>query len=201
MRRLACGGLAFVALVSSAGCGIGRGAGSGDDGTEVERIEQIPVELSVKLRGDINATLSKRVLKSTFVVRRTKDETLANDQVMGVETVDPVAVDGMLIKTGIAVVPFKGDGKYTMKAGSPSDALKEEEESKRTGKPRQRSSVKVEWWRGTDIKGPTELFWRREKECKATVRDEGTRGHVVCPVVTDEARTKKFSFEFSWDVP
>lgn len=168
---------------------------------EVTRVETIPVELTVKLRGDINLTMTKRILKSTFIVRQTKDKEQANNQVMGVENIDPVEVDGMLIKAGVSVVPFQGDGKYKFNPGSPSDAVKEEEEAQKTGKPRKRSSMKVEWWSTKDITGPTELFWRRVEECNATVEQDATRGRVVCPVVTNENRSKKFSFELSWDVP
>lgn len=190
---------AFIVALALLASGCREGNAGAD--VDVERIEQIPVQLTVKLRGDVNVTLDKQVVKSTFVVRRLKDKEQFQNQVMGVEAFEPVAVANMLIKPGFSVVPFTGDGKYTFKPGSPHDAVKEEEEAKRTGKPRQRSSVKVEWWPTSDINGPTELFLRRLEPCKATVQDDATRGRVFCPVVTDEQRTKKFSFEFVWDVP
>lgn len=196
--------LLFCVVISAAvGAGCDRGGGSGADASpaDVNRIEQIPLQVTVKLRGDVDLTLDKKVVKATFVVRRFKDKKQFDNQVMGAEVLEPVAVGSMLVKAGFSLHPFTGDGKYTLRPGSPYDAQKEEAEAQRTGESRRKSSVKVEWWPGGNIKGPTELFMRRLEPCKATVEDDATRGRVFCPVVTDEARTKKFSLEFIWDVP
>lgn len=189
--------LAGVSLATTA-CG---GGDAGAAGKEITRLEEIPVELTVKMRGDINLTIDKQVITSTFVVRRVKDNEQADQQIVGVETLEPVAVDNMLVIVGGSIVPYKGDGKYTIEPGSIFDAAKEAEAAAKAGKKRQRSSVKVEWWPGSDIAGETVLFLRREKACKATISEEGTRGRIVCPVVTDEARSKRFSLDLAWDVP
>ncbi len=197
MLRLRASAWLLLAVVIGSACG--ESARSTDVSDET-RVEPLPVNITLRLRGDLNLTMENRVVQSTYALVRRSAKDQRNEQIIGVEFVEPTEVGGNLLKAGFAISPFEGDKKYTVKAGSPSDAPKEEEEAQRTGTPRSRSSMKVEWWPTTDVKGDTQLFWRRLEPCKATAEDNARRGRFYCPAVSDEGRTKQFSFEFIWSI-
>lgn len=159
------------------------------------RTDEIPVKLTIKLRGDRDVTVENHVAKSRFIlIRRTKAEEKELN-IMGVEPVEPIKVGGIALVAGVAVHPFLGDGTYTIPPGSPHDPPPQGDAALRASK----SSVRVEWWPDGDTTGQnTEEFLRREKECKVKVEDDGTKGRVSCPSILGE--NVRFSLEMSWDV-
>lgn len=178
-------------LVPAAGCGVG-----GTEAEEINRIEEVPVELSMKFRGDLDLTLTERIT-SRFIVRRTNDKERQKFQVLGVEPAEPVRAGNARFLAGVAVVPYQGDGEYTIPVGSPFDAAAAQEGQSSSVQ----SSIKVEWWPTGDLESEPERYMRRAKPCTVEVRENGTEGVLRCPDVTNEARDKHFSFELRWKAP
>jgi hypothetical protein len=178
------------------GCGVIGGESSTP---EVNRVEQVPVELSLKLRGDVDLTVEETVT-AKFVVRRTSVKEQKQFQIMGVESVDPVRAGPGLLLAGFALQPFQGDGEYTIEPGSALDAAKAAQASGGQA-PREQSSVRVIWWPTGNLDEEPEEYQRRAKACTAEVDGEGTEGVLRCPDVTTEARDKHFSLELRWRAP
>jgi hypothetical protein len=193
LRRLALAGLVVVPLVAG-GCGVIGGSGA----VEIERMEQVPVELSVKLRGDVNLTFDRKVL-SSFAVRRTNERDVRRFQVVGVGPVEPVRVGTAAVLPGVAVVPYQGDGEYTIEPGSLLDQAKAQQDGAQ--RPTVQSSIKIDYWPTGDVQSEPESYMRRVKACTVKVKKQGTEGVATCPDVTTEARDKHFSFEFRWRAP
>jgi hypothetical protein len=173
-------------------------ASCGGDEAEINRVEKVPVELTVTMKGDINVTFSETV-SSNFIVRRLKTkEKEAGSDVLGTEPAEPVKYGEAAFLAGVAVVPFEGDGTYTIPVGSTVDMI-----SSASGgaAPELGSSIKVDWWPTGDATGDPETFMRRDKPCEVVVKGKGTRGTLTCPDVTNEARSKRFSLVLSWVAP
>lgn len=193
LRRLRFSLVAVLVSVALVGASCARGKAEADI---QERNEDIPMVVSVALKGDLAVKVTKRKVLTKMIVV-TGDDVSVAQRVLGVEVVDPIAEGPVKVKPGVAIVAYRGDGRYTIPVGSPYDAVKAEEEAKRTGKPRNRSSVKVEWW---PADREPEFYLRREKPCTVKVDDGGMKGSVRCPQMTQEGSgDRRFSLEFSWE--
>lgn len=194
LRRLAI--LALATALLAASCG-----GEGEAAIEpINRSEEVPVEIAVEITGDLSITL-RETIPSNFIVHRTANtsEDSRNTQIVGTEPLEPIKYGSAAILPGIGLIPYDGDGTYTITEGSPFDAIKEVEATQKG--PLEKSSIKIDWWPNGDITTEPETFMRRAKPCKVVVDNKGTRGTVTCPDVTNEARTKHFSFKMSWVAP
>jgi hypothetical protein len=194
MLRLA-GALFLAPLLVAQACG-----GSDAAVAEIERTESVPVDLSVTMKGDLDVTFRETVT-SHFIVRRTnnKDEQAQNSQVVGTEPTAPIKYGNAAFLAGVGIMPYRGDGTYTIPVGSPLDAV---QESQRTGQQAKlTSSIKVEWWPTGDVMTGAESFMRRAKPCKVVVKNLGTQGTVTCPDVTNETQDKHFSLTIRWVAP
>ena len=192
--------LLLVLALGASGCGASDSSDTTDVGS-VTRSEQIPITLSIELKGSRVAKVENHVAKSQFILIRSADSTFKDQQILGVEPIDPIAVGNIAVRPGVAINPYEGDGKYTIKAGSPLDAVKEQQEAEKQGKAvASKSSIQVEWW-PTGSSGSTEQYLRRAKDCTAEVdTDDGTKGRVYCPEVTADGTDIVFSLEMIWDV-
>lgn len=185
---------ALLSLVVMAACASGGGGGDAN----VSRSDELDIEWTVRLRGGLDLTVEKQVVKSKFVIVRTTDKKREYDQALGMEPLEPIRVGGASFKPGFVINPFKGNGSYEIQAGSPFDAPKQEAEN--PGQRRSRSSVSVEWYPTGDPTGESFVYLRRAEPCTAKVEDGGNRGRLFCPVHTGEQQDKKFSLEFAWRV-
>lgn len=187
--------LLVVVLVLTSGACVRKGKAEAEI---EERNEEVPLEVSVTLRGDLEVTVRRRVA-ATRILAQLGDDVPAEQRVLGVEVVEPIIEGPVRVKPGVALVPYRGEGRYTIPVGSPYDAAKEEAEAQRTGKPRNRSSVKVEWW---PADREPEFYLRREKPCTVEIEDSGLRGSVRCPQMTQEGSgDRRFSLDFRWEKP
>lgn len=182
-------GAAVVTLLVLPACGDSKKS------VEITRSEEVPVELSVSMVGDVTMDF-KETVKSRFILRRTASKAPGahESQVVGTEPVDPVKYGKGLFIAGAAVIPFTGDGKYTIPAGSIFDAAYNPQQA--VG-----STIKVEWWPDGDLKKESEVYMRRARPCDVVVAGDGTRGTVTCPDVTNEKRDKHFRMVLRWVAP
>lgn len=191
---LRCVAVFLAAVVAASGCSRG-----GEKVVTINRVEQVPVELSVTVKGDVNVAYRDKV-NSQFIVRRfdAKSADERNSQVVGTEPVEPIKLGTTAFLAGVSIVPYEGDGEYTIPVGSPLDAI---HLSSAGGRPEVGSSVKVDWWPGGDVDADPETFMRRVKPCKVVVKDHGTRGTVECPDVTNDMQDKHVSLSLTWVAP
>lgn len=186
-------GLVALAVATGTGC---RQGGSSDGGVETRQDER-PMKLTLEMRGDLDVTIKERIVETKVVVVRVSDRSLDRFQVLGIEPVDPMGEAGIRVKPGFAVVPFRGDGRYTIGAGSPYDAVTGGQDAQAAEKSDQ-SSVRVEWWRSDQ---ETDVYLRREEHCTVDVEDDGMKGRLRCPRITQEGSDKRFSVDFRWEKP
>lgn len=194
MRNRRGAALLVAAAVLAAGCG----RGSAEPRT-FERNEQIPIELSIEFKGDLRARVENRTIKTTLVMLDTDDPELATARIFGLDT-EQVKTDGVAFTAGFAVTSYKGEGTYTIRAGSPYDAADKAQDPDQAGK-KDGSSIQVQWSPTGDLNVDPMLFLRREKACKARIEDKGNKGSLTCPRLTQEGTGKHFSLDLHWEVP
>jgi hypothetical protein len=168
---------------------------------EMDRNETVPVRLEITMKGDVNLAFRKTV-KSYFVARRIKNKETGEmaSAIVGTQPVEPVKDGGSAFLAGVAIIPFAGNGKYTIPVGSPLETM---EKAKAAGiQPESTSSIQIDWWpTGAIETAAPETYNRRAKPCSVVIEKLGARGIVECPDVTDESRQKHFSFSFRWLAP
>ena len=169
------------------------GSDAGGAPETLARTEQIPVTVSITVKGDLEGTVDKQTVKTQLVMRQSEDPQAPN-QIFGIETVEPIPAGPHSISAGVAIQPYKGPGKYTIAAGSIYDSAQQGDAAAKAG----RSSVKVLWRPKADVE---EIFdyYRREKPCRVKVDKQGAKGKLECPALTDEGRVKHFSLTMSWE--
>jgi hypothetical protein len=185
----------IVFLVAAAACG-----SDGETAVEIDRNETVPVHLAITMKGDINVSFAETV-SSYFIVRRTKGKSDAErqTQVIGVEPTSPIKYGAAAFLAGVGVTPYVGDGTYTIPTGSPIEEL---QKSQKTGtQPNVTSSIKVDWWPSGQVETDPEGFMRRAKPCRVVIKNNGSRGTLTCPDVTNEAQDKHFSLTLDWTAP
>lgn len=182
---------ALAVIVGMTGGACSPGNDASDD---VETQEERPMKLTVELRGDLEVTVKPRVITTKVLVVQSSDPALAQYQVLGIESVDPITEGPVKVKPGFAIVPFHGDGKYTIAEGSPQDVANEQLDPQKT---RDQSSVRVEWWAADR---EPEYYLRREKPCTVEVEDDGLKGRLRCLQMTQEGSGgRRFSIDFRWE--
>lgn len=178
---------ATVLLVITAACGDESDAGPAQ---ELYRTETLPVELTIKLDGDLKAGIDKQLVTSSYLAVSGRP-----DSILSVEPDAPIVANGVAFSTGFGLSPFKGDGTYTIPAGSINEPLKEGE----TPDPR---SVRVIWSPSGDYQKDGVKYERREKPCKLVVRNNATTGTLTCSRLTGEDKgAPHFSLVMTWRVP
>lgn len=186
MRRWAA--LVGVLLLAGSACTDGSDA----DDTRRRNEEELPIELTVKLRGDLRVTLERQTVTSRLILVESSDPELASSRVFGIETAEPVKVGDNALIVGFALLPYEGEGEYRIKPGPDPDDQKKDEP------PKPESGIRVVWWK--DVNGEPEQFLRRGKECKVEVEDGGDSGKLSCPDITDDTATRHFSLDVTWKV-
>ena len=197
IRSMAFGGAVVTLTLALQGCG---GPEKEAAVEEINRVEVVPVQLSITMKGGLDVVFADTV-SSHFVVQRTTSKSAdeQNGQVVGTEPVNPIRYGRSAFVAGVSILPYTGDGEYTISIGSPHDLVKQAQAGG-SGVTAQ-SSIKVDWWGTGDVTIDPETFMRRAQPCTAVVTDKGTRGMLRCPDVTNEAQDKHFSLELSWIAP
>lgn len=172
---------------------VGGGCGSDDDAKPTT--DPTMMKLSVELQGDLAVSIKDRVVSTTVIVPEDDDST---SKILGVQPIEPIAEGPIRVMPGFALNPFRGDGRYTIEAGAPEDAAKAGATGD-TKKPGERSSVRVNWWSPDISEG--EYYQRREKPCTVEVEDDGRKGRLRCPQMTQDGSDKRFSLDFRWERP
>jgi hypothetical protein len=179
-----------VAVLAAGGCAQ-RSDSSGDAETTED---ELPMKLTIRMRGDHDVTIEDRVVETKMIVVATADPTLAKYRVFGIEPIDPVGEGGIRVRPGVAIVPFEGDKRYAIEKGSPYDQLQAETSNGQASDPT--SSVTVEWWVSD---AETYVYRRRAEPCTVDVEERGTKGRLWCPSITEDGVDRRFSLELLWE--
>ncbi|HVF75718.1 MAG TPA: hypothetical protein VM938_11770 [Acidimicrobiales bacterium] len=184
--------LASAALLATLAAGCNRGS---DAKPKIEpRDAELDLKLTTVLRGDLEFDVTRTVRTKVIVMAPSES---SSSSLLGVEPVDLIEAGDSKAKAGFALIPFRGDGRYEIRPGSAEDTVKEQEVAQRTGTPRERSSIRVEFW--APNREP-ESFLRRAEPCTAEIKDGGLRGRLHCPRITAEGTDpRRFSLELRWE--
>lgn len=157
------------------------------------RDEELPMKISVSLRGDFEVTVTDRTVPTKYFL--IGEGHSAVRPTFGVQPIDPLVEGNVAVLPGVSIKPFEGDGRYTIEPGSPYDLHKDG--APKDGKaPQVESAVRIEWW--PSDREPEE-YLRRGKPCRVDVADNGMKGRLQCPEMVGESNGYKFSVDFRWE--
>lgn len=178
--------VAVAAVLLAGACG----GDSASDDTAIQ--EAVPMKVWVRMEGDLRVRIEGRTVPTRVV--RLEGAGEAVPPTFGVQPADLIQEGDVRVQPGVSVIPYRGNGLYTIEPGVPRDALEGAGDS---GAPTHRSSVRVEWWK---VDGEPFEYVRRAKPCTVDVEDNGMKGRLRCPDLTHEAPGgPHFSLDFRWE--
>lgn len=178
----------LLAVVLLAGACGGGDSADGDSGIQ----ESVPLKVWVTMKGDLQVDIDGRVVPSRLVKLDGAGGVVP--PTFGVQPADMIQEGSVRVLPGFSLIPFRGNGLYTIDPGVPRDALENAGDS---GSATPGSSVRVEWWAEG---GEPNEYVRRAEPCTVEVRDGGGKGRLQCPDLTHEASGgPHFSLDFRWE--
>jgi hypothetical protein len=167
---------------------------------DVTRNDKVPVRFTIRVRGALNVTVEQNPV-SYFLVRRTKsrEATARGTQMLATQPVKPIPYGEGAFVAGIGIIPYTGDGSYTIKIGTAADAADQAQREGRSASPT--SGVKILWWPTGDLLKQPDEYQRLVRPCKVVVKETGTKGTATCPDIVGGPSNGHVSLTLSWVAP
>jgi hypothetical protein len=189
--------LALAAVVTAA-CGGGGKAETEDttDATDADKFlltEDVPFVYTATVDGDIRGTVAGEVITRFARNAPIEVDNPKNPRFISLEQFAGITGGGYGARVALTVVGFEGNGHVEIPPGSRSDPNPPNAD----GAVRIRPQVQVFWGSATDASAPQQIFDRRTKPCVVDATDDGRKGTLRCPEMTNDLG-KKASLVLDW---
>lgn len=171
----------------------------GESAFPTKRDRTVKIAYSASATGALEIDFSEEIDVRVLMMRGS-DPQAVGVYLLSVGPAAPLpAGQGASFRIAFDLAKFKGNGNYTIKAGSPLDLLNQAPTPGSTGTPEppDPSNVLVQWWPDGNVQAQPKVFDNALEPCPLSVSNDGLRGTLFCSGVTDH-QGRRISINMSW---